>query len=528
VLFTSKAVFLRDATGLVKEMSLFDSIIFNLCVSAPGFGILLYTFYGPVSFPGVNLIAALFIATPFMLCHAIVAGQWMAAMPRSGNDYVFVSRVAHPVIGFANSFVFFVFQALFLGVFFVLMNSFISNFFSSLSLITGNAGYDSVATMLLDPMWIIIVGTILLIIVTAVLLVGLGIGKKVLIITQLIGWIGLIVVLVIMAGSSQGVFAAAWDKYFGSQVAYANALSAAQQNGLSYSTGLGPLVGAALYSIFTVLGYQSIGYLGGEVKRGQVNMIRAMVISLLFTVVVFAIFTSVIMNTMGYDFLVSAVYLNLAGKLAVSAYYTLATTLLFPNVFVTTLIFVGLFMWTFVEIASICLNISRCPFAWAFDRVIPTFFSHVNSKFASPTWSVITIGVLMEVGILISLYTQLGVLINLALILILTISIASLTAALFPFLKPKLFKSSPKVASYMIGGKIPAITVTGGLATIFFWIVVYEMVINPAIAGSVTPLSAGSMIGVAIIAAVIYYASKAYWKSRGIDIGIAFKEIPPE
>lgn len=81
VFFTSKAVFLRDATGLVKEMSLFDSIIFNLCVSAPGFGILLYTFYGPVSFPGVNLVVALFVATPFMLCHAVVAGQWMAAMP---------------------------------------------------------------------------------------------------------------------------------------------------------------------------------------------------------------------------------------------------------------------------------------------------------------------------------------------------------------------------------------------------------------------------------------------------------------
>lgn len=522
--------FIRDATGLTKELSLLDAIIFNLCVSAPGFGILLYTFYGPVSFPGVNLIYALLLATPFMLAHAVVSGQLMAAMPRSGFDYVFVSRVTHPVIGFANSFVFYVFQALFLGVFFVLMNSFVSNFFSGLALISGDAGYSNIASVLLEPTWVIIVGTVLLIIITGIMLLGMRIGKKVLLITQLIGWVGLVAVLVIMAGSNQQVFAAAWDKYFGSEVMYSSALSSAQSQGLSYLPMGDPsaLVGAALYSIFVVLGYQSIGYLGGEVKRGQINIIRSMVISLLFAVAVFAVATIVITNTIGYDFLVSTAYLNLVGKLSVSVYYTLISTILYPNTLLTTVVFIGLFMWVFVEIMSICLNLTRANFAWAFDGVIPSFFASVSSRFSSPTWSVVTIGVLMEIGILVSLYTQVGLLINLALVLIAVYSITTLSATLFPYLKPDLFKSAPKITNYKIGGKVPLISITGGVTTIFFWAVIYEMTINTAIAGAVTPLSAGAMIGVAILAAVIYFVAKAYRKSKGLDLGFTFKEIPPE
>jgi amino acid transporter len=527
---SKRQTFVREATGLTKELSLFDAIVFNLCVTAPGFGILLYTFYGPVSFPGVNLVYALLLATPFMLLHAVVSGQMMAAMPRSGFDYVFVSRVTHPVIGFANSFVFYVFQALFLGVFFVLMNSFISNFFSSLALISGNSSYGDIASVLLEPTWVIIVGTILLIAITGIMLLGMRIGKKVLLITQLIGWIGLVTVLVLMAGSNQQAFASAWNNYFGSQVMYSSALTSAQAAGLSYlpAGDASALVGAALYSVFVVLGYQSIGYLGGEVKHGQINIIRSMVISLLFTVFVLAVATVIITNTVGYDFLVSAAYLNSVGKLSVSLYYTLISTILYPNALLATVVFIGLFMWTFVEIISICLNLTRANFAWAFDGVIPACFASVSDRFSSPTWSVITIGVLMEVGILVSLYTQAGVLINLALILIAVYSVSTLSATLFPYLKPELFKNAPKVANYKIGDKIPLITVTGALTTGFFWAVIYEMTVNTAIAGAITPLSAGAMIGVAILAAVIYFAARAYRKSRGLDLDFTFKEIPPE
>ena len=101
---------MREATGLTKELSLLDAVIYNLSISIPGFALLFYAFYGPVSFPGINLILTLLFAGLFMVIHAVVSGQMMAATPRSGFDYVFVSRVINPVAGFSNSFAFFFFQ----------------------------------------------------------------------------------------------------------------------------------------------------------------------------------------------------------------------------------------------------------------------------------------------------------------------------------------------------------------------------------------------------------------------------------
>lgn len=39
---------------------------------------------------------------------------------------------------------------------------------------------------------------------------------------------------------------------------------------------------------------------------------------------------------------------------------------------------------------------------------------------------------------------------------------------------------------------------------------------------------ASLVVGVVVIAVVFYLVSRAYHRKRGIDISLAFKEIPPE
>src|SRR2546427_43759 len=174
-----------------------------------------------------------------MVIHAVVSGQMMAAMPRSGFDYVFVSRVIHPLAGFSNSFAFFFFQGTIGGVFFAYISQFISSYFNNLGLITGNAGYTNLANLLSQPNYVIILGSILNVIVTLITLGGLRIGKKAIIIAQAVGWIGLLVALGIIASNTPSSFAAAWDKYLGSQVPAANVVSLAQSQGLVYVGGIG-------------------------------------------------------------------------------------------------------------------------------------------------------------------------------------------------------------------------------------------------------------------------------------------------
>ena len=91
-------VFSRKASGLSRVMSPWSAFIYNFLTMGVIFP---WTFvWAPEAFPGVAVWAACLFATLLELPIAL-AYVWMAtAMPRSGGDYVFQSRVLGGAIGF--------------------------------------------------------------------------------------------------------------------------------------------------------------------------------------------------------------------------------------------------------------------------------------------------------------------------------------------------------------------------------------------------------------------------------------------
>ena len=72
------------------------------------------------------------------------------------------------------------------------------------------------------------------------------------------------------------------------------------------------------------------------------------------------------------------------------------------------------------------------------------------------------------------------------------------------------------------------ILVLAGIGNVFvFGFLTYQYVTNAA-QWSLNNLTVYFVVGTFILGAVIYAASRAYHKSRGIDISLAYKEIPPE
>src|SRR5260370_17089828 len=96
----STSVFIRNATGLVRELSLFDA--FNLVFSAVliPVGITQVLSFAPTFWPGANVLLSFLFSIPLVLCFGLVYLYFTVAMPRSGGDYVWVSRVLGPGIGF--------------------------------------------------------------------------------------------------------------------------------------------------------------------------------------------------------------------------------------------------------------------------------------------------------------------------------------------------------------------------------------------------------------------------------------------
>lgn len=78
-------------------------------------------------------------------------------------------------------------------------------------------------------------------------------------------------------------------------------------------------------------------------------------------------------------------------------------------------------------------------------------------------------------------------------------------------------------------GKVPVLVIVGVITLVAFVYALYAGLTTPAIGGPISPRSFifGLLIPFAF-PVVLYYASRRYQRSRGVDIDLAFKEVPPE
>jgi APA family basic amino acid/polyamine antiporter len=103
--------------------------------------------------------------------------------------------------------------------------------------------------------------------------------------------------------------------------------------------------------------------------------------------------------------------------------------------------------------------------------------------------------------------------------------VPGIATIIFPYTKKDLLDSAPGWMRKKIGS-VPVISILGLLTTISFFYIGYLALANPLI---VVPTLAGGAIALGIVVGciIVYYASVYYHKKRGLDIELAFKEIPP-
>ncbi|MDA4111683.1 MAG: hypothetical protein OK439_04040, partial [Thaumarchaeota archaeon] len=109
--------------------------------------------------------------------------------------------------------------------------------------------------------------------------------------------------------------------------------------------------------------------------------------------------------------------------------------------------------------------------------------------------------------------------------------VPGLALMVFPFVKKDMFKLSPGFTSKKIGG-LPIVSIFGALAAIGFGYLGYIALNNSLYgSGAVGVFNAFTyelVAAILIIGFVIYAVSYFYHKSHGINIALAFTEIPPE
>src|SRR3954464_13794029 len=96
-------VFARNATGLRREASARDVFIYNTNNQNVGIGVTFMVLLIPAFSAGGSMVVAALLAGLLALPMAGVYAYFASAMPRSGGDYVYISRTLHPYLGFLSS-----------------------------------------------------------------------------------------------------------------------------------------------------------------------------------------------------------------------------------------------------------------------------------------------------------------------------------------------------------------------------------------------------------------------------------------
>jgi amino acid transporter len=529
-----KGLFVRNATGLVREVGLGQAFVINLSVLNPAVGLVTIAVALAI-FPGTDMTWPFVIAAVLVLFLALCYAQLVSSMPRTGGDFVFVSRVLHPVLGamlggglllsfmltgginttiFSQQYLPFGFQAL-------------GKAFNS----TGLANFGTTLTGKNEAFTVSIALIIVLFIVSV---------YNTRLIHRLMFWcialasIGYIVVILEFALHGRSDFITAFNHFSGNPHAYAKIISEAQKLGSPSHVEGTAVIAAIPFAALAYWGFTWSVYPSGEVKQPMRTTKISTLLALAAGIVMYLVGWMLLKHTTGLPFLQSANYLQAVNATAYGHLTAAPTTITFYALLVSSdpitkiLMAVAFPAATVAIIAAYILVLSRIIFALSFDRLLPTFMADVTPKRRVPRNAYILSAIGFIVFVALSIYSSFdSVFRDLTLMGAFGFVLVSLAAMLLPWMKKDLYESSPRAFKGTWFG-LPPIAVIGGISTLVNAWMVYEVIAQPKIVGG---YSLSSILTVAIVfgwGLVAYVIARLWTKSRGVGFGLATRELPPE
>lgn len=532
----SPGLFTRKATGLVREAKTRDALFYNVMWSSVAltfaFFWLLYSF----AYNGSNAILAFLIAAALGLPGAFLYAMLSQIMPRTGGDYVFNSRAIHPSVGFAANFSYVFWLAIVYGVYTTYIAAYgFGAFGRAMAGFSGSEGWLTFGDWFAKDYALFITGTAAVLVSTAVFILG---GLRLFLRLQVYAFglyiLGafLVPILVGLFQSKAG-FAANFNDYaanLGTTDAISKLAGSAKdagyaQSGFDFETTLKSV--SVFWFIFGFI--YSSNYFAGEIRMRKRTHLLSIPGAVLIAVACLLLLTPAFISVTGYEvngwlgFADPAAYGFVAGAPAYPEIIGIASGSWVLAAIAIAGFTIGLGTW----LPQTMLLMSRSMFAWSFDRVMPARLSYVHPRTHAP---VVAIGIAAALAIgstaiysFTTWFSTISVLLGLSLTLVVT----AIGGILLPFRQAPMVENSP--FARRIGG-IPLVSLVGALALLGFGCAVAILLWDPGSGASLSenPGKLGLAAVVYAAAFVIYFVSQALRRRQGIDLTLAYRELPPE
>jgi basic amino acid/polyamine antiporter, APA family len=521
-----RGLFVRQSTGLVRELSKWDTMVLLLaCVLFP-MGFTQAMAFAPMFWPHANMFYAFLISIPLELCFALVYVYFVVLMPRSGGDYVWVSRIFDPGLGFvANVSITFIYLT-WISLGFTWM---MPIFLNSLAYVAGihNSWFVHPSNII-----IFIFSSITTWGIAALMIVGTKWVARYVIVLFCILWSGIVLWMILMAVGSHSSMVSRFNAHSGTTV---NAVMAAA-NHLGFSAAGAIAIGATLvamvYCSQAFTGFQFAGYWSGEIKNVRRSGTWAILVAFTASAIAFLIATTLIYHYYGFQFFGSMVYMGLGpGATHWSQSWfpylpALANFLPGPHwmaVFIAISFTMSVFWWP----PAGYLAATRNMFAWSFDRLAPEALTEVNDRTHTPIVATVVIAAVLELLVYLGIYQGLGnFLLNIIVVACAVFAVVSVAAMLTPWIRPKLHEAGPRWASARFIG-LPVITYVGAVSGTYFVFICYEA-FHTGFGGTLEAKSLIEALAVPIGATIYYIAIRLYRNRQVEGFSHVFQEIPPE
>jgi APA family basic amino acid/polyamine antiporter len=539
--------FARKASGLVRGLSMWDAFGVGFMNQGLTPSIWVMISLGLGVYLGGNLIIATIISLVLAgIGFPLVWGILGGSMPRSGGEYIYNSRIIHPLIGigesFGNAFIWLMWiyvlapwmadpGAIMLSEFMGwtwLYDPATETFFGGLSYAWGS----------------FVIGTIASVIAFFFVVFGIKVFARVQKVVMGLGILGAITIIVVLFMYSKQDFITSWNTM------------AAEYGSLNYNDFIAAASAAAgtempttwnWYDTFGVMVAGSwlfaysycITFIAGEVKRPD----KSIILSNLFAIIVPAIF--MILTAVGlyrlvdFNFLSASAWVDNAGTDAIVGYsmpwsphFVGLAAIVATNKIVLFLMAFSFLLFTLWWVALSYLAFPRIIFAWGMDRMGPKWFTDVNARFASPIKNYILCFVLAEILIAIYVFWSNNPMQGLsvtALEIFSVFGVTAIAAAIFPFSKRSkhIWESSPyrKWAIF----HIPVVTLGAVVNLVYLAILAVFFFFQPTNLEGFT-FATGMLILATWALGLLWYA---FWSWRvkrtaGISTAMLTGELPPE
>jgi amino acid transporter len=273
----------------------------------------------------------------------------------------------------------------------------------------------------------------------------------------------------------------------------------------------------------------------GEVKSAgnlKLTTIQVVGASILITTV-WVLLASVVVGAMSQEFISSLSWhfwnwTPTAQAFGSEPYLSTMVAILLPNPIFQGLLLFGALCSMYLYMPGILIGNTRYLFAMSFDRVLPSAISKVDKRFNSPWVAILLLTIVTEIWIILMTYVA-GTGDWITSVVFVTVSAQLMTCIagiVFPFRESTkaIYEASP-AAKYKLG-PIPIVSLFGFLGAIWLSYFIFLYLTIPEL-GMASPFSMLFMAALFIAGFIMYFVVRAYRKRQGIDIDLAYKEIPP-